>query len=209
MSDSIRAGLDSLAQSLAEVKPRLRGWLHLGTAPVTLAAGIVLIVLSPTAATRWGSIVYVASAVMLFTVSAIYHRGHWSPKVGGVLRRMDHANIFLLIAGTYTPFCLLLLSGTTRIVMLTVIWAGALLGIGFRVFWMGAPRWLHVPVYMAFGCAAVVVLPEFARGSERLGVGIGVAVMTLIAVGGALYLLGGAVYGFRRPNPWPTWFGFH
>jgi hemolysin III len=209
MSDSIRAGLDSLAHSLAEVKPRLRGWLHLGTAPVTLAAGIVLIVLSPTAATRWGSIVYVVSAVMLFTTSAIYHRGRWSPKVGGVLRRMDHANIFLLIAGTYTPFCLLLLSGTTRIVMLTVIWTGALLGIGFRVFWMGAPRWLHVPVYMAFGCAAVVVLPEFARGSERLGVGIGVAVMTLIAVGGALYLLGGAVYGFRRPNPWPTWFGFH
>jgi hemolysin III len=209
MSDSIRAGLDSLALSLAEVKPRLRGWLHLGTAPVTLAAGIVLIALSPTATTRWGSAVYVVSAVMLFTTSAVYHRGRWSPRVGGVLRRMDHANIFLLIAGTYTPFCLLLLSGTTRVVMLTVIWTGALLGIGFRVFWMGAPRWLHVPVYMAFGGAAVVVLPEFARGSERLGVGIGVAVMTLIAVGGALYLVGGAVYGFRRPNPWPTWFGFH
>jgi hemolysin III len=209
MSDSIRAGLDSLAVSLAEVKPKLRGWLHLGTAPVTLAAGIVLIALSPTAATRWGSAVYVVSAVMLFTTSAIYHRGRWSPKVGGLLRRADHANIFLLIAGTYTPFCLLLLSGTTRIVMLTVIWAGALLGIGFRVFWMGAPRWLHTPVYMLFGGAAVVVLPEFARGSERLGVGIGVAVMTLIAVGGALYLVGGAVYGFRRPNPWPAWFGFH
>jgi len=209
MNDSIRAGLDSLAVSLAEVKPRLRGWLHLGTAPVTLAAGIVLIALSPTAATRWGSVVYVVSAVMLFTTSAIYHRGRWSPRVGGLLRRADHANIFLLIAGTYTPFCLLLLSGTTRIVMLTVIWTGALLGIGFRVFWMGAPRWLHTPVYMLFGCAAVVVLPEFARGSERYGVGIGVAVMALIAVGGALYLLGGAVYGFRRPNPWPTWFGFH
>jgi hemolysin III len=209
MSDSIRAGLDSLAVSLAEVKPKLRGWLHLGTAPVTLAAGIVLIALSPTAATRWGSAVYVVSAVMLFTTSAIYHRGRWSPKVGGLLRRADHANIFLLIAGTYTPFCLLLLSGTTRIVMLTVIWTGALLGIGFRVFWMGAPRWLHTPVYMLFGGAAVVVLPEFARGSERLGVGIGVAVMTLIAVGGALYLVGGAVYGFRRPNPWPAWFGFH
>jgi len=209
MSDSIRAGLDSLAVSLAEVKPKLRGWLHLGTAPVTLAAGIVLIALSPTAATRWGSAVYVVSAVMLFTTSAIYHRGRWSPKVGGLLRRADHANIVLLIAGTYTPFCLLLLSGTTRIVMLTVIWAGALLGIGFRVFWMSAPRWLHTPVYMLFGCAAVVVLPEFARGSERLGVGIGVAVMALIAVGGALYLAGGAVYGFRRPNPWPAWFGFH
>jgi hemolysin III len=209
MNDSIRAGLDSLAVSLAEVKPRLRGWLHLGTAPVTLAAGIVLIALSPTATARWGSVVYVVSAVMLFTTSAIYHRGRWSPRVGALLRRADHANIFLLIAGTYTPFCLLLLSGTTRVVMLTVIWAGALLGIVFKVFWMGAPRWLHTPVYMVFGCAAVVVLPEFARGSERLGVGIGVAVMILIALGGALYLLGGVVYGFRRPNPWPRYFGFH
>jgi hemolysin III len=209
MSDSIRAGLDSLAVSLAEVKPKLRGWLHLGTAPVTLAAGIVLIALSPTAATRWGSAVYVVSAVMLFTTSAIYHRGRWSPKVGGLLRRADHANIFLLIAGTYTPFCLLLLSGTTRIVMLAVIWGGALLGIAFRVFWLSAPRWLHTPIYMLFGGAAVVVLPEFARGSQRLGVGVGIAVMVLIAVGGALYLMGGVVYGFRRPNPWPQWFGFH
>jgi hemolysin III len=209
MNDSIRAGLDSFAESLAEVKPRLRGWLHLGTAPVTLAAGIVLIALSPTATARWGSVVYVVSAVLLFTTSAVYHRGRWSPRVTALLRRADHANIFLLIAGTYTPFCLLLLSGTTRIVMLTVIWTGALLGIGFKVLWMGAPRWLHTPVYMVFGCAAVAVLPEFARGSERLGVGIGVAIMVLIAVGGALYLMGGAVYGFRRPDPWPRWFGFH
>jgi len=213
MNDSIRAGLDSLAHQVAdqvaEVKPRLRGWLHLGTAPVTLAAGIVLIVLSPTAATRLGSAVYVASSVLLFTTSAIYHRGRWSPRVGRVLRRADHANIFLLIAGTYTPFCLLLLSGTSRVVMLTVIWSGALLGIAFRVFWVSAPRWLHTPIYMVFGCAAVVVLPQFAEGAQRYGVGVGVAVMVLIATGGALYLAGGAVYGFRRPNPWPRWFGFH
>src|SRR3954465_8104669 len=166
MNASIRAGLDSLAlqvaEGLAEVKPRLRGWLPLCLAPLTLAAGIVLIVLSPTAATRLGSAVYVASSVLLFTTSAIYHRGRWSPRVGRVPRRADHANIFLLIAGTYTPFCLLLLSGTSRVVMLTVIWAGALLGIAFRVFWLGAPRWLHTPIYMVFGCAAVVVLPEFA-----------------------------------------------
>jgi len=213
MNDSIRAGLDTLAHQVAdqvaEVKPHLRGWLHLGTAPVTLAAGIVLIALSPTAATRLGSAVYVASSVLLFTTSAVYHRGRWSPRVGGVLRRADHANIFLLIAGTYTPFCLLLLDGTSRVVMLVVIWAGALLGIAFRVFWIGAPRWLHTPIYMAFGCAALVVLPQFAEGSQRYGVGVGVAVMVLIATGGALYMLGGAVYGFRRPNPWPRWFGFH
>jgi hemolysin III len=211
--NEIRAGLDSLAHQVAdqvaEVKPHLRGWLHLGTAPLTLAAGIVLIVLSPTAATRLGSAVYVASSVLLFTTSAVYHRGRWSPRVGAVLRRADHANIFLLIAGTYTPFCLLLLSGTSRVVMLVVIWSGALLGIAFRVFWIGAPRWLHTPIYMVFGCAAVVVLPQFAEGAQRYGVGVGVAVMVLIATGGALYMLGGVVYGFRRPNPWQQWFGFH
>jgi hemolysin III len=93
--------------------------------------------------------------------------------------------------------------------MLVVIWSGALLGIAFRVFWVHAPRWLHTPIYMLFGCAAVFVLPQFAEGAQRLGVGVGVAVMVLIATGGALYLLGGVVYGFRRPDPWPRWFGFH
>ena len=211
MSDSIRAGLDSLAQHVAEsvAKPRLRGWLHLGTAPVTLAAGVVLIALSPTAATRLGSVVYVVSSVLLFSVSAVYHRGRWSPRVTGVLRRLDHSNIFLLIAGTYTPFSLLLLQGTDRVVLLSVIWSGALLGVGFRVLWIDAPRWLCVPIYVALGCAAVFVLPEFAAGSERYGVGIGTAVLVLIAAGGVLYILGGAVYGFRRPDPWPRYFGFH
>jgi hemolysin III len=213
MNDSIRAGLDTfahqVAESVAEVKPKLRGWLHLATAPLTLAAGIVLIALSPTATTRWGSAVYVVSAVLLFSTSAVYHRGHWSPRVGDVLRRFDHANIFLLIAGSYTPFSLMLLHGTDRIVMLALVWSGALLGVAFRVLWIGAPRWLHTPVYMALGCAAVFFLPEFARGAEDLGVGLGIAIMVLIAAGGALYLMGGVVYGFRRPDPWPRFFGFH
>jgi hemolysin III len=215
--NDIRAGLDSLAHQVAEqvagqvaeVKPHLRGWLHLATAPLSLAAGIVLIALSPTATTRWGSAVYVASAVLLFSTSALYHRGHWSPRVGGVLRRFDHANIFLLIAGSYTPFSLMLLTGTDRVVMLTLVWSGALLGVAFRVLWIGAPRWLHTPVYMALGCAAVFFLPQFTRGAESLGVGLGIAIMVLIAAGGALYLLGGVVYGFRRPDPWPRFFGFH
>jgi hemolysin III len=209
MNDSIRAGLDSLALQVAEIKPRLRGWLHLASAPVTLAAGVVLVALSPTATTRLGSAIYVACSVLLFTVSAVYHRGRWSSRVSDVLRRLDHANIFLLIAGTYTPFSLLLLRGTDRVVMLTVIWAGALLGVAFRVLWIDAPRWLCVPIYIAFGGAAVFALPQFAAGSERLGVGLGVAVLALIAGGGLLYVLGGAVYGFRRPDPWPRYFGFH
>jgi hemolysin III len=211
MNDSLRAGLDSLAHQVAEnmVKPRLRGWLHLAAAPVTLAAGIVLIALSPTATTRLGSAVYVVSSVLLFSVSAIYHRGRWSPRVTTVLRRVDHANIFLLIAGTYTPYTLLLLRGTDRVVMLAVIWTGALLGMAFRVLWIDAPRWLCVPIYIGLGCAAVFALPQFAAGSERLGVGLGTAVLVLIITGGALYVAGGAVYGFRHPDPWPRYFGFH
>jgi hemolysin III len=147
--------------------------------------------------------------VLLFTVSAVYHRGHWSKRMTGVLRRLDHANIFLLIAGTYTPYSLLLLRGTDRIVMLTVIWVGAVLGVAFRVLWIDAPRWLCVPIYAGLGGAAIFALPQFAAGSERLGVGIGAAVLALIAAGGLLYVLGGVVYGLRRPDPWPRYFGFH
>jgi hemolysin III len=217
MNQAMRAGLDQLhgavvemrAELTAEVKPRLRGWLHLATAPLTLAAGIVLIWLSPTTTTRVGSALFTGSALVLFTVSAIYHTGSWSPRVWAFLRRFDHANIFLLIAGSYTPFSLLLLHGTERIVLLSTVWAGAMLGVGFRVFWTDAPRWLYVPIYLALGWAAVFFLPGFLDGATRLGLGIGVATFTLIVVGGALYTFGGVVYGFRRPDPWPRWFGFH
>ncbi len=142
MKDAVRHGLDQLHELADEIKPKLRGWLHLVNAPLTLAAGLVLIALSPTAPTRVGSAIYAGSALLLFTVSAIYHRGTWSPRVHHFLKRFDHANIFLLIAGSYTPFALLLLEGTTRNVLLTTVWAGAALGVGFRVLWVGAPRWL-------------------------------------------------------------------
>jgi hemolysin III len=130
------------------------------------------------------------------------HRGRWSARVDDTLRRIDHANIFLLIAGTYTPFTLLLLDGTEQRILLGVVWAGALAGIAFRVFWLGAPRWLYVPVYVALGWAAAFFLPDFASGS-------GAAVLTLMLLGGALYSVGGLVYGVRRPDPVPRWFGFH
>jgi hemolysin III len=213
VNDSIRAGLDSLAQQVAEqvaeVKPRLRGWLHLTAAPLTLAAGIVLVTLSPTATTRVGSAVFALCSVLLFSASATYHRGHWSPRMHDILQRVDHSSIFLLIAGSYTPFSLLLLRGTDRVVLLAVVWSGALLGVAFRVLWIGAPRWLYTPIYFAVGWSAIFFVPQYVEGSERLGVGIGTAVLVLIAVGGAFYTLGGVVYGFRRPNPWPRWFGFH
>ena len=176
MNETVRAGLDTcdaVAEVIADVKPKLRGWLHLGTAPLTLAAGIVLIALSPTTTTRIGSALFTGTALILFTVSAIYHTGTWSPRTWAFLRRFDHANIFLLIAGSYTPFSLLLLDGTTRWVLLATVWAGAILGVLFRVFWTDAPRWLYVPIYIALGWAAVFFLPAFLDGATRLGVGIG------------------------------------
>jgi hemolysin III len=212
-NEVIRHGLDNLAEKAAElkaeVKPKLRGWLHLGIAPLTLAAGIVLIALSPSPVTRIGSALFAGSAVILFTVSAIYHRGTWSPRAWAFLRRFDHSNIFLLIAGSYTPFSLLLLDGLERVVLLSVVWTGAVLGVAFRVLWAGAPRWLYLPIYLALGWAAVFFIPSFAEGAQRLGMGVGTAVLVLVLVGGGLYTLGGVVYGFRRPDPWPRWFGFH
>lgn len=210
MNEAFRSGLDHLAESVAEVKPKLRGWLHLGTAPLTLAAGIVLFALSPDSTTRWGSAAFSASALLLFTVSAIYHTGSWSPRVWTFLRRFDHANIFVLIAGSYTPLTLILLEGTQRTMLLTTVWACALLGVLFRIFWTDAPRWLHTPIYISMGWVAIFFLPAFAAGaSERLDGNVGTAVLVLIAAGGALYTLGGVVYGFQRPDPWPRWFGFH
>lgn len=191
-------------EALGEIKPHLRGWLHAATAPLALAAGIVLIALSPTVSTRIGSAVFAASALALFTASATLHRGHghWSPRTMLWLRRLDHSSIFLLIAGSYTPFTLLLLEGSERTTLLTVAWVGAVLGIAFRLFWTGAPRWLYTPIYIALGWAAVFYFPSFFESASP-------AVITLLAVGGVLYTLGGVVYGFRWPDPSPRWFGFH
>jgi len=214
MNDILRDRLDGLSERvdevIAEVKPHLRGWLHLATAPLTLAAGIVLVVLSPDSTTRIGSAVFAATALVLFTVSAIYHRGTWSPLAHSRLRRFDHSNIFLLIAGSCTPFALLLLEGTERWAMLAVVWGGAIGGVTMKVFWKGAPRWLSAPIYMALGWAPVFFFGDFVAGAAaNYEAGVGTAVIVLVATGGGLYTLGGIVYGTKFPNPSPRWFGFH
>ncbi len=213
MTQVVRTRIDGLHEQLDDVldelKPRLRGWLHAATAPLTLASGIVLIALSPDAPTRLGSAIYAVSAILLFTVSAVYHRGHWSPRMHAFLQRFDHANIFLLIAGSYTPFTMMLLHGRDRTIMLTAVWVGAALGGLFRIFWVGAPRWLYTAIYIGLGWAALAFVGDFVVGARELGVGIGTAVLLLAGAGGALYTVGGVVYGVKRPNPWPRWFGFH
>jgi hemolysin III len=193
---------DTISRALRPLRPKLRGWLHAGTFPLATAAGIVLISLAPTTATRWAAAVYTVSAILLFGISALYHRFYWSPVAEGLLRRLDHSNIFLLIAGTYTPFGIVLLRGTDRIVLLATVWGGALLGVTFRVLWVRAPRWLYTPIYLALGWVAIFWMQDF----YKLG---GATVITLVATGGGLYSLGAMVYGLKKPDPSPRWFGFH
>lgn len=205
LRDSVEGAVDEAreaASDLAEtVKPKLRGWLHAAMAPVSLIAGLVLVVLAPSQDGRITAAVFTVTAFLLFFTSAVYHRGEWSPQWATVLKRLDHSNIFLIIAGSYTPFALLLPSDQAR-TMLLIVWVGAIGGVLFRVLWVDAPRWLYVPIYVAQGWVAVFYLgPLWTYG--------GAVVMALIALGGLLYTLGAVVYGIKRPNPSPRWFGFH
>ncbi|MBN9210192.1 MAG: hemolysin III [Microbacterium sp. 71-36] len=185
----------------ADIKPTWRGWIHAGTFPVAIAAGIVLIVLAHGAPAKWASAVFMATSMLLFGNSALYHRFNWKPKTKAVLKRIDHANILLLIAGTYTPLAVLALPTPQTVLLLSIVWGGAILGILFRVFWINAPRWLYVALYLALGWAAVMYIVDLLNAN--------VAMMVLVVIGGLLYTAGAVVYALKRPNPWPGHFGFH
>jgi hemolysin III len=185
----------------AEVKPSWRGWIHAGTFPVAIAAGIVLIALAQGAPAKWAAAVFMATSLLLFGNSALYHRFNWGPTTKAVLKRIDHANILLLIAGTYTPLATLALPPEKGLVLLIVVWSGTVLGILFRVFWINAPRWLYVALYLALGWAAVMYMVDLVQAN--------VAMMVLVCVGGLLYTVGAIIYALKRPNPWPGHFGFH
>lgn len=185
----------------AEIKPTWRGWIHAGTFPVALAAGVILIVVAQGAPAKWAAAVFMTTSLLLFGNSALYHRFNWRPKVQGILKRIDHANILLLIAGTYTPLAVLALEPQKGALLLFLVWGGALLGILFRVFWINAPRWLYVALYLLLGWAAVMYMVDLLRA--------GAAMMVLVCVGGVLYTIGAVIYGMKKPNPWPGRFGFH
>jgi len=192
---------DEIQHPTDSLKPSWRGWIHAATFPVAIILGIILVVLAEGSAAKAGSAIFFGSSLLLFGTSALYHRINWSPKVKAIFRRIDHANIFLLIAGTYTPITLMALPTGKATVLLAVIWAGALLGIGFRVFWLGAPRWSYVVLYLVLGWAAVIFIVDFFRANW--------VTMLLVLIGGILYSLGAVVYGLKRPNPFPKSFGFH
>jgi hemolysin III len=196
--------MDDAAVRLAEllmIKPKWRGWIHTVTAPLALAAGIVLVALAPTVDRKITSAVYAATGVLLFGISAVYHRGNWSPKVKMVLKRLDHTNIMLVIAGTYTPLAWTLLEQPQAVLLLWVIWSGAILGVLFRLLWTDAPRWLYVPIYIALGCGSLFYLPQFFQASIPAAI--------LICVGGVLYITGAVFYALKKPNFSYHHFGFH
>ncbi len=184
-----------------ELRPTWRGWIHAGTFPVAIAAGIVLIVVAEGAAAKWAAAVFMATSLLLFGNSALYHRFDWGPTTKAVLKRIDHANILLLIAGTYTPIAVLALPPGKGTLLLVLVWSGALAGILFRVFWIHAPRWLYVALYLLLGWAAVMYLVDLMNAN--------LAMMILVIVGGLLYTGGAIVYAMKKPNPWPGHFGFH
>ncbi len=192
---------DTISFQAADAKPTWRGWIHAGTFPLAIALGVILIVAADGAAAKISSSVFVASSLLLFGVSAVYHRFTWSERTRVLLKRADHANIFLLIAGSYTPITVLCLAPEKATLLLWMIWSGAALGIGFRIFWIGAPRWLYVPLYVLLGWAAMIFIVDFFQANWVM--------MTLIIAGGLCYTAGAVVYGLKRPNPFPGKFGFH
>jgi hemolysin III len=196
--------LDEAAVRLAElltIKPKWRGWIHTATAPVALFAGAVLVLMAPTTDRQVTSAIYAATGVLLFGISAVYHRGNWSPGVKMVLKRLDHTNIMLVIAGSYTPLAWSLLERPKAVLLLWVIWSGAILGVLFRLLWTDAPRWLYVPIYIALGCGALFYLPDFFAASVPAAV--------LICAGGILYITGAVFYALKKPNFSYEHFGFH
>ncbi len=182
-------------------KPSWRGWLHAGSAPLVLIVGIILVALAPGTAAKIACAIYVATGVLLFGTSALYHRGNWSPKTSATLKRLDHSNIMLVIAGSYTPLSFLMLARPTATLLLWMIWIGAIAGVLFRVLWVRAPRWLYVPIYVLLGITALFFLPEFWAA--------GALPTVLICLGGALYIAGAVIYGIKKPNFSARHFGFH
>jgi hemolysin III len=184
-----------------ETRPTLRGWLHAGILPIVIAGGVLLIVFGEGAAAKVAGSIFFACSFLLFGNSALYHRFNWKPKTKLALKRIDHANIFLLIAGSYTPITMLALPFEQGLFLLIAIWSLTLLGIGFRVFWIGAPRWLYTVIYVGMGWGAIVYVRDFMAANLPM--------MILILAGGLAYTIGAVVYGLKRPNPIPKHFGFH
>jgi hemolysin III len=189
--------------AIAAVKPRLRGVSHEWAFFLSLGFGVALILLAKTPEATLAVAIYAVSLWGLFGTSALYHRVNWTrPRVRQWMRRLDHSMIFFLIAGTYTPFALLVLDGPLADAILAVVWVGAIAGAVVEMIWIDHPKWVAAIIYLSIGWVAVVAFPE-------LWVEMGVAGTLLVAAGGLLYTAGAVVYATQRPNPAPATFGYH
>jgi len=185
------------------IKPRLRGVLHQWAFFVSVVGGVVLVVAAPAGRATLATAIYAVSVAALFGVSALYHRITWaSADARRWMRRLDHTMIFFLIAGTYTPFCLLVLDGTLATAILCAVWGGALAGIVLNLVWIDSPKWVTAVVYVSVGWVAIIAFPDLT--SE-----LGVMAIVLLGLGGLLYTLGAVVYARKKPDPSPAVFGYH
>lgn len=191
-----------LEHTVEALKPKLRGWLHFSAAPLALILGLGLMVLTPTEGLRAAVAVYVLTTVLLFGVSAAYHLGAGSARVNAFLRKLDHANIYLFIAGSYTPFAAALDDSRLTWTILILVWGIALVGLLLPILWMHAPRWITAGSYIALGWVALFFIPDLYRA-------FGLTTVLLLGLGGLLYTAGGVIYARKSPNPHPEWFGFH
>jgi hemolysin III len=188
--------------AVEKVRPRLRGVLHEAFCPAFVAAAIVLVVLAGSALGRTAMAVYGVGLGACLGTSALYHRGRWSPARRAFLGRIDHSTIFLLVAGTYTPVCLLVLGGPIAHIVLGIVWIGGACGAAMAMLWPHAPVWAEVTPYIVVGWAAVLALPQLAAG-------LGWGGLSLLVVGGILYTAGAIIYAVERPDPFPSTFGYH
>jgi hemolysin III len=184
------------------VRPRLRGVLHFYAFIVFSALGVALVAVAPGSRERVAAAVFTGCLALAFGVSALYHRVTWRPAAHRLMRRLDHATIYLLIAGTYTPYGLLVLTGAWQFSVLGVVWIGGALAIAQAILWIDAPRWISVVLGVCLGWVGLVAFPRIVDAT-------GISGTTLILAGGILYTLGGVVYALRRPDPAPAVFGYH
>jgi hemolysin III len=194
--------MEPLSAPIPPPKPRFRGWLHELSFFVSIPAGAALSVLAVGARARTAAIIYAVTLTGLFAASAAYHRLSWSPQALRRMKRLDHSMIFLLIAGTYTPMCLLVLHGAWGVVILSIVWAGAAIGITLKNVRPDGFRVLSGFLYVALGWIALFALPQLVRGLSP-------AALALMAAGGSLYTVGAIVLARRRPDPAPRTFGYH
>jgi hemolysin III len=186
----------------SDVIPALRGVLHQWAFWFALAAGVALVALAPGGTARLSALIYGGGLCLMLAASALYHRWNCSPGVRTLLCRIDHSAIYVFMAASYTPIALLVLEGATRWAVLGSVWAGALGGVALSVAWVTAPRVLFAASYVALGWVIVLAFPELTAELE-------VTPIVLLGAGGLLYSAGAVIYALRRPNPWPSTFGFH